>query len=267
MINLETRYAGRIDPATTGFPGGRVKNETTPGTSNDGTPLDKDWANNIEGFMQALLDAAGLTDDNSIEQVGASQCLTAIQTLINTAGYLNNSEMVGQVGFFARMTAPAGWVEANGGTIGNAGSGATLRANADTATLYALLWDFDETFLPIQDNTGAASTRGASAASDFAAGKRLTVQDLRGEFLRGWDNGRGVDSLRFIGSPQADEIKSHKHNLAIDSDVNSVVAANNSAAVASSAGGLNSNGTNQISNTGGTETRPRNVAFLVCIKY
>ncbi|MFX9031451.1 hypothetical protein ABTN13_20060, partial [Acinetobacter baumannii] len=34
----------------------------------------------------------------------------------------------------------AGYVRANGRTIGSATSGATERANADTAALYALLW-------------------------------------------------------------------------------------------------------------------------------
>lgn len=72
-----------------------------------------------------------------------------------------------------------GWVWLNGMTIGNAASNATQRNNADTAALFAKLWgDFSNTVLPIQDSTGAASTRGTSAAIDFAANKRLPTPDM-----------------------------------------------------------------------------------------
>src|SRR5688500_5289623 len=94
----------------------------------------------------------------------------------------------GQISFHARTTAPTGWIKANGGTIGNASSGGTTRANADTATLFTLLWEqFSNTILPIFTSAGVASTRGANAAADFAANKRLTIHDARGEFLRAWD--------------------------------------------------------------------------------
>ncbi len=73
------------------------------------------------------------------------------------------------------LTFPAGWVRANAGTIGNTGSGAT-RANADTQDLFTLWWtSYSNTDVPIQTNTGAASTRGASASADFTANKRMTV--------------------------------------------------------------------------------------------
>ena len=36
---------------------------------------------------------------------------------------------------------------------------------------------------------------------------------LRGEFIRGWDNGRGVDAGRGMLSVQSDEIKSHNHKF------------------------------------------------------
>lgn len=72
-------------------------------------------------------------------------------------------------------TFPAGWVRANAGTIGNTASGAT-RANADTQDLFTLWWtSYSNTDVPIQTNTGAASTRGASASADFTANKRMTV--------------------------------------------------------------------------------------------
>jgi hypothetical protein len=75
---------------------------------------------------------------------------------------------------------PSGCVVPNGGTIGSASSGATNRANADTADLFAFYWGLtNNTDYPIQDSTGAASTRGASAADDFAANKRFPLPNIQ----------------------------------------------------------------------------------------
>lgn len=80
----------------------------------------------------------------------------------------------------SKTTPPAGTVVPNGGTIGSAASGATNRANADTADLFAHLWSVTSNAdYPIQDATGAASTRGASAAADFAANKRFPLPNIQ----------------------------------------------------------------------------------------
>ncbi len=75
---------------------------------------------------------------------------------------------------------PEGCVIPNGGTIGNGSSGATSRANADTADLFAFYWRLtNNTDYPIQDSAGAASTRGASAEADFAANKRFPLPNVQ----------------------------------------------------------------------------------------
>lgn len=80
----------------------------------------------------------------------------------------------------AKTSAPTGTVVPNGGTIGSASSGATTRANADTSDLFSLLWSVTtNTDYPIQDSSGAASTRGASAAADFAANKRMPLPNVQ----------------------------------------------------------------------------------------
>jgi phage-related tail fiber protein len=83
--------------------------------------------------------------------------------------------------------------------------------------------------------------------------------DLRGEFIRGWDNGRGVDAGRSLGSWQADEFKSHTHTYNKAKPL-----------YANLAGGGNvaypTGGTGITNATGGSETRPRNVALLACMK-
>lgn len=118
----------------------------------------------------------------------------------------------GWIAAMARLTAPAGWLLIDGKTIGNAASGATSRANSDTVALYAELWAFPAASVPIYDNTGAASTRGASAAADFAAGKRLPLfTPDGGAFLRMWAPGQSRDAGRAAGSVQEQQTPDHTH--------------------------------------------------------
>lgn len=120
----------------------------------------------------------------------------------------------GAVQAFRRTSAPAGWIKENGGTIGSATSGATTRANADTQALFTLLWSqFNNTRLPIQTSSGAAGTRGASAAADFAANKRMPLFDSRTRFLRGSDESLGFDASLIVGLSQADAVKAHTHTV------------------------------------------------------
>ena len=76
-----------------------------------------------------------------------------------------------------------GFVRMNGRTIGSATSGASERANADTANLYAYLWsNCANTQCPV--STG----RGASASADFAANKTIALPSARGRSLVGLDD-------------------------------------------------------------------------------
>lgn len=86
------------------------------------------------------------------------------------------------------------------------------------------------------------------------------VPDLRGEFLRGWDNGRGVDIGRNIRSTQADDFKSHTH-------AQTYGATSVGGAVALFTTNVTTGTTSSFTQSvGGVETRPRNVAVLYCIK-
>jgi len=85
------------------------------------------------------------------------------------------------------------------------------------------------------------------------------IPDLRGEFVRGWDDARGIDAGRVIGSFQDDAFESHSHPSAALDSVSIHFAAS---------GGLNvANDGSATGLSGGIETRPRNIAMQYCIKY
>lgn len=88
---------------------------------------------------------------------------------------------------------PPGWVRMDDGSIGNAGSGATNRANADTFQLYKTLWDgVSDTYAPV--STG----RGATAVADFLAGKTLTLPRMLGRAMAAYGSGSGL-TARTLG--------------------------------------------------------------------
>jgi phage-related tail fiber protein len=54
----------------------------------------------------------------------------------------------------------------------------------------------------------------AAIGTTFGVGDGSTtfgIPDLRGEFARGWDDARGVDTGRTFGSAQAEDFKAHTH--------------------------------------------------------
>ncbi|MFJ5236691.1 phage tail protein [Pseudomonas neuropathica] len=116
---------------------------------------------------------------------------------------------------------------------------------------------------------------------DEGAGN-FRLPDGRGEFLRGWDHGRGVDAGRGIGTYQAEAFAAHNHRYFDGTAATFDPAGNwqagniNGAAASISVGAflsaVDSGSTMQMVNaqntvnTGGTETRPRNLAVMWCIK-
>ncbi|WP_387467888.1 phage tail protein [Photorhabdus sp. RM323S] len=82
------------------------------------------------------------------------------------------------------------------------------------------------------------------------------LPDLRGEFIRGWDDSRGIDGGRGILSWQTDEFKSHAHSYAYITEPGLGRAGGTGAHVT----------TNETDKTGGSETRPRNIAFNYIVR-
>ncbi|MFG6462247.1 tail fiber protein [Roseateles sp. DXS20W] len=171
-----------------------------------------------------------------------AQLLAAIRTLVAAA------LPPGAIQAFAVSVVPEGWLECNGGTFA---------AAAHPALAAAL-----------------GTTWGAAPAG------QIRLPDLRGEFLRGWDNGRGVDVGRALASSQADQIERHKHLNCLGE----AGAGSGFFGTSNTGGRQGTNGTDYDNywyhtNDGsdydgvvnpagviGNETRPRNVAVLYCIK-
>jgi len=135
---------------------------------------------------------------------------------------------VGSVIMHAASTAPSGWLECDGSTV-----------NRST---------YPDLFNVIGSTFGAGD-----GSTTFG------LPDLRGEFVRGWDNGRGVDSGRSFGSFQADEFKAHSHGYTRPSDNQDDLDIGNQSASLSKTG-------DNTSTEGGDETRPRNIALMYIIK-
>jgi phage-related tail fiber protein len=167
----------------------------------------------------------------------------------------------GQVSYFARNTAPTGWLKANGAQV--------------SRTAYADLF--------------------AAIGTTFGAGdgfNTFNLPDLRGEFLRGLDDGRGLDGGRVLGSVQTGQIMEHDHISpwvglysssftypqqlyagSVKSDFPNaglVIRAGETGPVTDAT----TNNfvpiafkTTKAGTPGAVENRPRNVAMLACIKF
>lgn len=197
-------------------------------------------------------------------------------TACTTLGLAWCNNAYGMVVAFAANVTPTGWLKCNGAAV--------------SRTTYANLF------------ARIGTTYGAGDGSTT-----FNLPDLRGETIRGWDDARGIDSGRVIGSWQDGQNKSHTHTGTTASDAHthtwSGTTSSNShthtvTSVGDSPSGGSSDGvtkagsttrttssnshTHTVSGTtssdshthtittnadGGTEVRVRNVAMNYCIKY
>ena len=121
---------------------------------------------------------------------------------------------VGLIAHFGMTNAPKGWLKCDGSEV--------------SKTIYAKLF------------STIGNTFGQAEDDNF-----FKLPDLRGEFIRGWDEGRGLDAGRIFGSTQEDALQDHSHGGVVTMSLANAIPA---ARVAD-------------------ETRPHNVALLPCIKY
>lgn len=187
-----------------------------------GSWVPAEFFNSINAEIVGAITAAGLTPSIS----DLTQLWQAMQAA--AAGAVSPS---GVVQAYAGAAAPTGWLECNGGAV--------------SRTVYSGLFAAIGTTYGYGDGSGT-----------------FNLPDLRGEFIRGWDHGRGEDADRDLGSWQADELRSHSHTNTtqrfenatnVQSDLLITLPGDTSESLETSA-------------TGGDETRPRNVAMMYIIK-
>lgn len=184
--------------------------------------------------------AEGGTDDTSV--------MTPLRTAQAIAAQAQSAP-VGAIIAFAMQTPPGGWLECAG----------QLLTQATYPALFAAI--------------GTAFNVGGEAATDFR------LPDLRGEFMRGWDNGRGADTGRTFGSSQQDALQDidgswysfpNTTNVGTFGATGAVsgttapIPGQNAAGAAGSAIKFNINAS-AVARTA-SETRGRNVAVMFCIK-
>jgi len=125
--------------------------------------------------------------------------------------------------------------------------------------------------------TGWLECNGQSTTgyAELAAVVGANVPDLRAEFIRGWDNGRGVDTDRIsaglgIGSSQTDAFQGHKHSsgsvVTTQANANAVNAGSSLKFANNFIGDPSNDGTNGDPRTS-SETRPSNIALMYIIKH
>jgi len=123
-----------------------------------------------------------------------------------------------------KVTADIGWVMANDGTIGSASSGATTRANADTAALFALFWNnCTNTACPVSGG------RGANAAADFAANKTINLPLRLGRSPLTSGAGSGLTNYALgqtDGANTSTALISHTHTASVTDSGHAHTAAN-----------------------------------------
>lgn len=224
------------------------------------------------GTSIVLVSAAVLSDELQVHAFN-NFSVANTYTKAEVDGLLGSAVPSGTVIHVAMNNAPTGYLKANGAAI--------------SRSTYAALF------------SAIGTTFGAGDGSTT-----FTLPELRGEFLRGWDDGRGVDSGRTI-NPTAQGSQNLSHSHGASSGTSSVGAPTGYFDIASDAGGSSivhdASGIVSISNAGnaitvqgvgtgqlrrrvtttfpnhthgvtvnadgGSEGRPRNIAMLACIKF
>lgn len=130
---------------------------------------------------------------------------------------------------FAMNSVPSGWLEAN--------------AAAVSRTTYAALFTAIGTVYGVGDGSTT-----------------FNLPDLRGYFVRGSGTNADATVSGAFGAKQADAFEAHTHTFTVKTQDGS------SGVYAESSPNSSTTGTVTTASTGGTETRPSNIAMLYCIK-
>lgn len=154
-----------------------------------------------------------------------------------TSTQVNAAAPAGMVAYFAMKDAPTGWLIADG----------SMKSCKDYPALFTAI--------------------GAIFGGDGI--KQFQLPNLQGEFIRGWDRGRGADpdSTRGLGSLQNHDFLSHSHASPTTNGIPTTPGRKVGTNMGTGIDYGDGVGPVPTDKTGGAETRPRNIALLACIKY
>ena len=170
---------------------------------------------------------------------------------------------VGLEGFCPKETPPAGWLEEDGKTLGNTGSGADYAGDQ-----YKNLYDY------LEDMYGGTY--------NWDNDDVVNLPDPRGRTIRAWDHGAGVDpdaatrtdrgdgiTGDHVGTKQADAMQGHKHSSSPAFGVTpsgGLVGVGGNGVTTLAVGSPTTDGVNGAPRTT-SESRGKNVNRMMIIKY
>ena len=159
---------------------GRAGNST-------GDPADIAAAKN--GQVLRVNDAGTVLGFGPVNLANPNSVTNVLPISAGGSGFTDKRNLVpvGAIMPMAKSTAPVGWLYCNGQVIPTVGT-FQGRPAADLQELRSYL----------------GTTYGTATG---------TLPDLRGMFLRGWDDGRGKDPGRAFASDQLDAFQGHKHGI------------------------------------------------------
>ncbi|QIN96920.1 tail collar domain containing protein [Synechococcus phage S-H34] len=227
-----------------------TQSEANTGTSTTAALTPGTLTNAIDNYLPAASDVqAGVVElATSAEIIAGTETDKAMTPAAYAASIssLGIGNPPGTVITFAGSTAPTGYLACSGQQV-------------DRVT-YADLFAAVGTVFGVGDGTTT-----------------FNLPDLRGEFVRGWDNGRGIDSGRAFGSTQNSANLAHSHTITDPGHQHNATLTDDTRNVADGGvtGGnvpttaVTDNAVTGITvdSDGGTEARPRNIALLYCIKF
>ncbi|EHH5571526.1 tail fiber protein [Escherichia coli] len=235
---------------------GAGKNGFTRGNPQTGTPatdLDDDYFDMLQEELCSVVEASGA----SLEKARHDQLLTALRALL-----LSRKNPFGDI--------------KSDGTVPTALENLGLGEGSALPVGVPVPWP------SATPPTGWIKCNGAPfSAEEYPELAKvypaLKLPDLRGEFIRGWDDGRGVDSGRVVLTGQSQSVQQHTHDLAMayssetayrdrlgdtpDSDMIPIKYMINATT-------FNGSGWVYLKANGstGAETRPRNLAFNYIVR-
>ncbi|WP_407236212.1 phage tail protein [Escherichia coli] len=218
---------------------GAGKNGFTRGNPQTGTPatdLDDDYFDMLQEELCGVVEASGA----SLEKGRHDQLLTALRALL-----LSRKNPFGDI--------------KSDGTVKTALENLGLGEGSALPVGVPVPWP------SVTPPTGWLKCNGAAfSAEEYPELAKVyptnKLPDLRGEFIRGWDDGRGIDSGRTLLSAQDGSIEAHGH------DYNGVIYTSSGPSWANTTDAGHRAYSGFTSSYGGSETRPEMNAFNYIVR-